>query len=381
MNILYITEDHSYNNYGITSALSQLVDELVKRDGNISVVIAVTGEPSVTQNRNVRIEFIPPIWWASKWRWSPSLVNRLDELVIKHKIDVIHIHGVWLAGTWAGLKVAGKRKIPAILSSHGVLEKWFMNDDRLSRVYKKRAYLAGVLRPVISRDTILHVITAKEQANIRSLFPHNKTILIPNAIQIGQAPSVRSAPEKMILFMGRVHPIKGVELLLHACAKANLSDDWRIVIAGPEEDASYVMMLKKETSRLGLSGKVKFIGAVFGDAKWELMRKAWIMAVLSYSEVIGMVNLEAAICKVPTITTFATGLLDWEDGGGVLVHPHVEEVTGALQKTLSWPIGERLARGERSCQLVKDRYSWNVVIDQWRDLYKNMGGSLEKSNE
>ena len=380
MNILYITEDHSHNNYGITSALSQLVDELV-RDDNIRVVIAVTGEPSDTQNKNVKIEFIHPVRWASKWRWSPGLLNRLDELVAQYEIDIIHIHGVWLAGTWAGLKIARKSGTPAILSVHGVLEQWFMKDDHLLRVYKKKIYLAIVLRPLISRDTIIHVITSKEEANIRHFFSHNKTILIPNAIQIKQIPSIGTPPDKMLLFLGRLHPIKGIELLLYACAKMNFEDGWHVVIAGPEEDISYSKMLKKEVVRLGLSQRVKFIGPVFGDAKWDLIGKAWVMIVPSFSEVIGMINLEAAVCKVPTITTFEPGLSDWEDGGGVLVHPSVDEVTSALKKTLSWTVEERLERGERSYQLVKEKYSGNMIIGRWRNLYKKLVGSFEINDE
>ena len=63
---------------------------------------------------------------------------------------------------------------------------------------------------------------------------------------------------------------------------------------------------------------MEFLGPVYGAEKWALIQRAWAMIVPSYSEVVGMVNLEAALCSVPSITTYETGLTDWNEGGGDL---------------------------------------------------------------
>jgi glycosyltransferase involved in cell wall biosynthesis len=88
----------------------------------------------------------------------------------------------------------------------------------------------------------------------------------------------------------------------------------------------------------------------------------------------GLVNLEAAALRVPVVTTHETGLGGWEEAGGVLVHPQVEELSCALQKVFSWSETERQDRGQKLRQLVERRYSWQAVGPQWLELYSSMIG-------
>jgi glycosyltransferase involved in cell wall biosynthesis len=87
-----------------------------------------------------------------------------------------------------------------------------------------------------------------------------------------------------------------------------------------------------------------------------------------------MVNLEGAACGVPSITTHETGLWDWEKGGGLLIHPTIDELAMALRSAASWSVEERNERGCRSHQLLTSRYSWDEVIPQWKQLYEELIG-------
>jgi len=370
MNILFITEDHSPNNYGVTTALSQFADQLVQRQNN--VVLVATGTNAVSQLEQVQIELISPKKLGAAWRWSPNLVSRINNLISRYNIDIIHIHGVWMAAQWAGLKAARQTGTPLILSVHGMWEQWFWKEDNFLRICKKNIYFGFVLRQVISFNTILHAITPIEKKSIHHLFPYNRIELIPNAIYVDKSTSIKIKPEKMILFIGRLHPKKGVELLLYGFSKAKLGQEWRLVIAGPEEDAAYSKMLKDDAVRYGLSEQVNFIGPVYGKEKWELIRKAWVIVVPSFSEVVGMVNLEAASCCIPTITTYPTGLLDWQQGGGLLINPDIDSLANSLIFACGWSLDERIERGEQSRQLVLDNYSWDAVMPQWEKLYANV---------
>jgi glycosyltransferase involved in cell wall biosynthesis len=86
----------------------------------------------------------------------------------------------------------------------------------------------------------------------------------------------------------------------------------------------------------------------------------------------GLVNLEAASVGLPVITTHETGLYDWEEKGGVLVHPRVEELRCALKRVFSWSEHERQERGRKLRQLVERRYSWQAVGPQWLELYAGL---------
>jgi glycosyltransferase involved in cell wall biosynthesis len=114
---------------------------------------------------------------------------------------------------------------------------------------------------------------------------------------------------------------------------------------------------------------------VFGpQKKLSLYRHAWAFCAPSQTEVMGLVNLEAASVQLPVVTTHETGLWDWEDGGGLLVHPRVEELSRALKQVFSWSDRERRDRGQKLRQLVERRYSWQAVGLQWLKFYATLTG-------
>ena len=93
----------------------------------------------------------------------------------------------------------------------------------------------------------------------------------------------------------------------------------------------------------------------------------------SHSEVVGMVNLEAAIFKTPVITTFQTGLKnEWSNNGGILVNPNVKEIEFALHTALNWTLEERNKNGEKLRDFVLKEYSWQYRFNDWIKLYKSM---------
>jgi glycosyltransferase involved in cell wall biosynthesis len=372
LNILLVTEDHSHDNYGVTAVLSQLADELATCNSEVRVVIAATEKTAVTQDPNVQLELIPPIGWGKFWRWSPWLQKRLDQVVAQYKIDIIHLHGIWMAAQWSGLRIAKRRNIPSVISIHGMLEPWFWKKSTMWNKYKKLLYFKYVLSPNISSNTIIHAITPLEKKNLGSWFSGQEITVIPNAISVINCRQGTTKPEKYFMFLGRLHPKKGVELLIHAFSQANLGKEWRLIIAGPDENPEYSRQLKALVGDKGLSRQVQFVGPVYDPEKWELLQKAWAMAVPSYSEVVGMVNLEAALCSVPSITTYETGLIDWNEGGGTLIHPDEYELAKSLLEASHWSLEERIYRGIKSYSLVRQNYSWDSVIPKWRHLYTEL---------
>ena len=378
MNLLFISEDHSVANGGVTTVVSQLADELVLRCPDLRLRIVATGNDAVHQHARVSVELVKPTRVGKFWRWSPALQKKIDNILEAEDIDVIHIHGIWTAVQWMGLLKASKRKIPHILSAHGMLEPWFWGGSASAfKRFKKMLYLRNVFFPVVSRDAIIHAITPLEQKNLQRMFPHQEVIAIPNAIAMNEkdenSPFLHSGESfKNIVYLGRIHPKKGIDLLIRAFHRVSFGMQWQLIIAGQEESPSYLHSLQQLISELELTSQVHFTGPVYGGQKWDLLRKAWVMVAPSYSEVMGMVNLEAAKCHTPSITTWETGLLDWESGGGISVHPNVEELARALHATSRWTPTERTERGEKSYQFVKQKYSWDAVFPLWEKLYKEM---------
>jgi glycosyltransferase involved in cell wall biosynthesis len=124
---------------------------------------------------------------------------------------------------------------------------------------------------------------------------------------------------------------------------------------------------------LSLQSRVQFIGLVTGEKKAKLFKDAFLFVAPSYSEVIGMVNLEAASLKTPVITTFQTGLRkEWNENGGILINPNQDELTQALEKVLKWTKKERDIKGEILYNFVKQNYSWESRLSDWINIYSDI---------
>ncbi|MFH2040324.1 MAG: glycosyltransferase [Chloroflexota bacterium] len=374
MNILFITPDHSNPLSGVTSLTSQLANYLVNKDENLCVYFCSVANQKVETDEKVKEIVLPPSRAGAFWQWSPGIVKKIESILLDYHIDIVHIHSIWLAAQWAGLKAVGGKNIPIVISSHGMLEPWLVYNQGLLQRIKKELYLKLVLKPSIPTGTTIHAITSLEAKNLKVFFPGYNTVLIPNAIDIA-APIVFSKindNSKQLLYLGRLHPKKGIELLLRSLSKLIEDPDWHLNIAGSESIPGYTNSLKDLCAQLDLEKRVSFVGPIYEKKKWEALNRSWAVIVPSYSEVVGLVNLEAAICKTPSITTFETGLMDWENGGGLLIHPTIDELTESLKKVLGWSLDERLDRGERSFQLVKENYSWDVVAQKWLSFYASI---------
>ena len=274
-------------------------------------------------------------------------------------------------------KLCVKHRIPFILTSHGMLEPWHWHDKGVTGYWKKVLYWKLVVYPLFRKAAVIHAITPMEQDHLQTLFPGNRTQVIPNAVDVQQIDSeIRHEnpfnPEQIILFLGRIHPQKGIDLLIRAFALSGISSPWKIVIAGPEEVPKYACELKQLVEDNNLENQVEFIGPVYGEEKYKWYKRAWVVAVPSHTEVVGMVNLEAGACGTPTITTRPTGLFNWEEGGGLLIEPNVNDLANAIKAVCSWSKSERRDRGLKSLDLVNKYYSLPIIGRQWVDLYSEL---------
>jgi glycosyltransferase involved in cell wall biosynthesis len=380
MNILFVTEDHSIRNYGITSVVSQLADHLSSNYDDINITILSMGSEAVEQNARVRIVLVPHTKLGRFWGWSKNLTKNIQQTIEKDNIDIIHIHGIWMAAQWTALNAAKKYNLPCVVSPHGMLEKWMWNYQRQYQKIKKGFYFNLVFKPALSTETTFHAITPIELESLNRQLPSYHKVTIPNAVDssFGQFNLEPHQPEKQFLFLGRIHPVKAVDILIDAFIKANIGSGWKLLIAGPEYVPNYVIELKNKVITSGMENRIIFTGPVYGEQKLKLLEQTWALVTPSHSEVMGMVNLEAAIQKVPSITTYETGLCDWEEGGGLLIHPNLDELTAALKIAAEWSIKERIDRGKRSFDLVAEKYSWQSVIPKWSNLYSSL---LEKSKK
>jgi len=370
---IHVTEDHSWNNTGIT----RVVDLLARNMAAVGLkqTIISAGDSPIPPPLGVEAVNVPIASRGLTWRWSPGFAPTLRRLLADHPRTVTHLHGLWMSEQWIAARIAQAEGVPFLITPHGMLNPWMTHSQGWARRWKKQIYWRALAHPAFRHAAVVHAVTRQERDNIHKYLPRVQVEVIPNAIDLTEIDAHRHGSEDLdrtLLFIGRIHPTKGVRTLIEAFAQAGLPQEWRLLIVGPEEIPEFKAELLRRVSFLGLSERVIFQGPIFDAQKWALYRKAWTVVMPSYSEVIGMVNLESAACETPTITTFATGLEDWTDGGGLLIQPEVGELAQALRQATTWDELERRERGKAARALVEREYSWLAIRHKWRELYASI---------
>jgi glycosyltransferase involved in cell wall biosynthesis len=358
MNIVHILEDFSFLSGGLRTVVKDLHNRLIY-DGVNSTIITTRKE---NDDEVIRVD-----GGNRPWRFSKNLSSKLNDLHAHKKIDIIHIHGVWMYPQYAAAKFSVKNKIPFIISCHGMYEPWLW----LNSNFKKKVYFKYVVKNIFSKAKYLHAITLPEANELKKLFPNTNIVEIPNLIDSSSikidAPGFK---EKYVLYLGRIDKKKGIDILINAFANVD-NKNLKLKIAGGYND--YQKELEALVKSLNLNDKVEFVGLVTGAEKEILFKNAFVFVAPSHSEVVGMVNLESAALGTPVITTKQTGLKkEWSDNGGFLVNPNVDEVQKALEVSLNWSSEERNENGKKLNNFVTKEYSWEYRFKDWLNLYKSI---------
>jgi len=358
MKITHIMEDFSKLSGGLRTVVKDINHNLI--ENHLGSQIITTRAEEDDNVKVCRRSLYKDIWCYS---------NDLKDTLKSNTSDINHIHGVWMYPQYIAAKTSYTAGKPYIITPHGMLEPWLWENG----TSKKKLYFNLMIKKYFSQANILHAITPDEKNNLYKLFGHKNIEVIPNSISYTEIDSYhiqRQDKDKFILFVGRLHPKKGIDLLIKAFSKLK-STDIKLKIAGPINE--YKIELDNLIKNLDLENRVEFLGMVTGKEKYQLFKDAWVFVAPSYSEVVGMVNLEAGILGTPVITTYQTGLYkEWNDNGGILINPNIEELYKALSEIIDWTETERNDRGKSLKNFIIENYSWEKNIFTWIELYKGL---------
>jgi glycosyltransferase involved in cell wall biosynthesis len=354
--IFQIAESVSWESGGLRTVLVNL-DNYIKK--NSSIIL--------TNNKEKEDKYLDfPSSKFNFWSYSNELTQYLYSKI--NEIDILHLHGVFMHAHYTSSKLAQKNNIPYIVSPHGMLEPWHLNDKQL----KKSVYLKLFLNYLLAKSKIIHAITPFEKENLYKLTGHKNIVEIPNFIDYSKLPNDLSyiPEEEYLLFLSRLHSKKGLDILIQSMSKIE-NKKIKLKIVGAEN--SYSNDLKKLCKELGVEDRIDFLGGIYGNEKYNLFANAKAFVAPSYSEAIGMVNLEAAACKTPVITTFNTGISpEWNNNGGIMIEPNTEQLTLALNTAVNWTVEERMQRGKLLSDFVINNYSWEKKGHLWDELYNSI---------
>ncbi|NBV45147.1 MAG: glycosyltransferase [Planctomycetia bacterium] len=272
---------------------------------------------------------------------------------------LVHAHGVWVAPVIAALDAALAVGAAVTISPHGMLRVDALRKSR----WRKTAVWAIAVRRLIARAGSLHATSAAEAAELTALFPGCHATLVPLGIEPSPLPAARDrrqGHERLAGYLGRLLPIKNLDVLLDAWAAA-APHRWRFVLAGPG-DAAYVASLRRRAHDLGLGATVEFLPAVPRSAIGDFLGRLDLFVLPSRSEAFALVVGEALAAGVPVIASTAA---PWEgvrsSGCGWWVAPDVSALTAALRAATGRTTAELAEMGRRGADWIRREYDWDLV--------------------
>jgi glycosyltransferase involved in cell wall biosynthesis len=285
------------------------------------------------------------------------------------QVDVIHGHGLWLVpNIQLGWAAAASRK-PLVVSPRGMLSPAALRFSRL----KKRAFWHLAQGAVLRGAACIHATSEQEGEEIRAVGLINPIAIIPNGIDLpplGPKTFDNPSADRIVLSLGRIHPKKGLEGLLHAWAAVEARHpDWRLRIAGPSE-AGHADWLRGLGRTLGLT-RIEIAAPVFGDAKWQAYRSAELFVLPTLNENFGLVVAEALAAGTPVISTKGAPWARLEhEGCGWWVEHGTEPLAAALESAMAMPRTSLKRMGTNGRAWMAREFSWERFARDLLEVYR-----------
>lgn len=295
--------------------------------------------------------------------------------------EIVHLHGLWQAHTRCGARAARRSRVPYLIAAHGMAEPWALRHKR----WKKRVYLALVEARNLRRAACLHALSRPEIDHLREIAPWTPICFVPNGVDLEFSDNLppRSALEAaypelkgkfVLLFFGRVHVKKGLDLLAGALGRlATDRPDVHLLIAGNDDGA--LSPFRDRMAHLGLDDRMTYVGHVAGERARQVWAAADAFVLPSYSEGFSMAILEALACRLPSVITTACHFPEVAAAGGaIVVTPDVDAVTRGLRELLERTPHERAELGVKGRRLVVDHYTWDRQAERLASVYRWLRG-------
>ena len=305
-------------------------------------------------------------WGPRRLGSSPAMRRWLEGQVQAGLVDVLHNHSLWMMPNVYPGQVVGRNGMPLIVSPRGTLSVW----AKQSGSKLKHLFWPLLQRPALTATTLFHATSISEYEDIRRLGFHQPVAIIPNGIDIQKLLPQQPSAVRTLLFLGRIHPIKGLDLLLPAWqAVQDRYPDWQLRIVGPD-NRGYLSDMQQLASELKLE-RVVFSGALFGQHKWQANQQAELFVLPTYSENFGMAVAEALAAGTPAIVSKGAPWAGLEThNAGWWIDIGLDPLIACLNSALSRTSIDLAQIGMRGRQWMADEYSWAYIGEQMSETYR-----------
>ena len=306
----------------------------------------------------------------------PQLRTNLLDVVAA--ADVVHVHAMWEQMQHEACRAAQTLQKPYVFTPHGMLDPWNMQKSRIA----KQMFLALRMKKNLQRASLLHYTTEIEQQWVARMNLKPPTIVEPLGLDVSEfdelpprgtfrAKHPRLADKPIILFLGRVHYGKGLELLVPALAQMKRSDAM-LVIAGPNAEG-YGETIERLMAEHRVTERVIFTGMIAGQEKLAALADADLLSAPSFHENFGLAVIEALACGTPVVISDQVNIYPDIQAAGVggVVPMDVAALAREIDRWLEDESMRRTAAAKAPA-FVRERYDWDQIARRWVDHYRGV---------
>lgn len=290
---------------------------------------------------------------------SPAHRHTVAAAIRHFRPEIIHDNGLWLPANHNIAVLARSANIRRVVSPRGALDSWSL--DQSSRL-KRVAMSLFQRRDLESADAFM--VTSEEEAeSVRRIGLAKPIAVVPNGVHLPELPTSGSTEQsqrptpRIALFLSRIHPKKGIELLLDAWQSVS-PNEWQLKIVGPS-DPEYLTSLRQRAEKSGSKSPIKFLPEASEVEKDLLYRQADLFVLPSHQENFGIVIAEAMSYGIPVITTTAT---PWRNldaaSAGWCIPVTLAALEQVLSLALSLPREELRRRGKNGRAIIEREFGW-----------------------
>jgi glycosyltransferase involved in cell wall biosynthesis len=314
-----------------------------------------------------------PLW--KRYGYTPRFVPWLREHVRDY--DLVVVNGFWNYTSLASRRVLPASGVPYLVFAHGMLDPWFRASAPFKHAMKQMLWLVSE-GPLLANARYVLFTTEAEMTRAQNMFwPYRVRgrVVGYGTADIAGSPAMQKAAfrrvipaladKPFLLFLGRIHPKKGCDILVDAFARiASAYPGLDLVIAGPDPNGLRAA-IEPVARAYGVAGRIHWPGMLSGDAKWGALRDCRALVLPSHQENFGVVVAEALAAGRPVLISDQVNI--WTEvkvaGAGMVSSVDVAGVSRMLDDFLSLSAHEveRMERAARACFLA--RFEVSIAVE------------------
>lgn len=317
--------------------------------------------------------------YGGNYGYCPELIPWLEEH--HHRFDCIVVNGIWQFHSYACWRALRNTNTPYVVFTHGMLDPWFKRQYPLKHLKKWLYWPLGEYR--VLRDAKFVVFTSEEE---RKLAADSFWLYRANPLVVGYGTRVpefnREAlrqnflsehpklnGKRLAIFIGRIHPKKGCDLLIQAFQRTLAQHpDWHLLIVGPDQ-VGWQAELERMSAALGIADRITWPGMLRDERKWSALAAAEVFVLPSHQENFGIVVAEALAAEVPVLISNKVNIwreIEREHAGIV----NEDTLDGTASALTDW---DRFSERERASMRMNARR----CFDRHFDLERNAALFIE----